>query len=171
MRTDDLRLAAGEELRLITQTLLVAVFFHPLTAFVFRNFCFSSFFQRAHREDFNLPISECRLSASETTKRDQYQSRAAKVKGLGCLATIFACSWPRGARLSRRQRTASQKRRLAPAGLSATGYRTARSCSACSAAFTFRRMAAMRPARSITKVVRSVPMYFFPIMLFSTQTP
>src|SRR5690349_23655871 len=57
------RLACRKKLRLITQTLLVAVFFHPLAAFVFRDFCFSSFFQRAHREDFNLPISEYRFSA------------------------------------------------------------------------------------------------------------
>ena len=54
------------ELRLVTQALLVAVFFHPLAALVLGDFCFSSFFQRAHREDFNLRISECRRSASET---------------------------------------------------------------------------------------------------------
>jgi hypothetical protein len=76
-------------LRLVAQTLLVAVFFHPLTAFVFGDFCFSSFFQRAHRGVFTMPISECQLSASETTKRDRYLSRAAKVKGMRGLATHF----------------------------------------------------------------------------------
>ena len=36
-------------LRLVAQTLLVAVFFHPLAALVLGDFCFSSFLQRAHR--------------------------------------------------------------------------------------------------------------------------
>jgi hypothetical protein len=82
----------GWKLRLITQTLLVAVFLHPLAAFVFRNFCFSSFFQRAHREDFNLPISECRYSASETTKRDRCPTASSESKGNAQLGNKF-CAW------------------------------------------------------------------------------
>src|SRR6478672_4606559 len=78
-------------LRLITQTLLVAVFFHPLAAFVLRDFCFSSFFQRAHRK-----ISICRFRSADfqhlKPQSDPFQSRAPKVKGLGCLATSLSAS-------------------------------------------------------------------------------
>jgi hypothetical protein len=37
-----------EELRLVSQTLLMPVFLHALSAFVLGNFCFSSFFQGTH---------------------------------------------------------------------------------------------------------------------------
>jgi len=42
---------------------------------------------------------------------------------------------------------------------------------ACSACFTFGKMATILPFGSITKVVRSVPLYFLPYIDFSTQTP
>src|SRR5882724_7573909 len=41
----------------------------------------------------------------------------------------------------------------------------------CSSGFTFRKIEKIRPALSTTNVLRSVPMYFLPYMLFSIQTP
>src|SRR5205823_1119653 len=41
----------------------------------------------------------------------------------------------------------------------------------CSSGFTLRKIAEIRPSPSMTNVLRSAPMYFFPYMLFSTQTP
>jgi hypothetical protein len=46
--------ALGLRLRLVAQTLLVPVFLHPLPAFVFGYFGFSSFFQRTHNNLLNL---------------------------------------------------------------------------------------------------------------------
>lgn len=104
-------------LRLVAQTLLVAVFFHPLAAFVLGDFCFSSFFQRAHRG-----VSRCQFPIGqgpglEMTPCDRTRSRAAKVKGLRQLATHFERR--RKSRAPRRSwaasRAWSRKTRPAPA--------------------------------------------------------
>ncbi|MBX9741967.1 MAG: hypothetical protein K2W99_00270 [Chthoniobacterales bacterium] len=44
-------------LRFITQTLLVAIQFHPLAALVLRNFCFAFLFNRSHWGAFPSDVS------------------------------------------------------------------------------------------------------------------
>ncbi len=50
-------------------------------------------------------------------------------------------------------------------------FNAANTCSACPSGFTFEKIFAIFPSAPTTKVLRSMPMYFLPYILFSFHTP
>ena len=58
-------------LRLVTQTLLVAILLHALAALVFGDLRFSSFLQGAHRGLVRMPVSRSAMQASDAARLQQ----------------------------------------------------------------------------------------------------
>ena len=56
-------------------------------------------------------------------------------------------------------------------GVARRNYKACRTSSACPAGFTFGKIFAIFPSLSMMKVVRAIPKYFLPYMLFSAHTP
>ena len=57
--------AEAARLRLVTQTLLVAILLHALTTLVFGDLRFSSFFQGTHKALIRMPVSRSAMQASD----------------------------------------------------------------------------------------------------------